>query len=275
MRAVFSLWTGTPSFTPNYYEGLVATLAVSLANRHMPIDMHTDDMGFELVKAFGWKFQAVYRTLNFIPDDAPGEVWAFGKLFTLSRAQIPTIHIDLDVLLHRPLPERLTAGVLLAQSVDMPHYYNSPDIDACLKVCEMQYEGRAFNAGIIGGGDVALLNRYAKEAMELAYRFKGLGMDPTAASMVVEQFYLGRFAKEHSVKVETLFKGIPTEPQAIELGYNHLYGVNKRDPYYVDLVLRRLQKDFPEELARFQDGWNHLEDLIIPRDHTSFMPACP
>lgn len=262
INVIFSLWTGTPKFQLNRNELAVATLAIALANRHKPVDFHTDSVGLEIANELGWHFRAKYETLDFIPDDAPREVWCYSKLFLLSQAIMPTLHVDLDVLMHNALPSRVLAGELIAQSIDIPEYYSSEDIAKCLRVCGFAYEGRAFNAGIIGGTNVEALNRYAREAMALATRFKGLHLDPTSASMVVEQYYLGRFAHDHGIRVETLFKGVPTVQQAAMLGYNHLHGENKRDPRYVEKVLARLEHDYPTEYERFCQGWARLESRL-------------
>src|SRR5688572_4869718 len=99
MNTVFSLWTGTTTFRLHRGDAMVATLAIALANRHMPIDFHTDDYGFDIAHELGWNFRGMYHTLDFLPNSVPKEVWSFGKLFVLSRSLLPTIHVDLDVLL--------------------------------------------------------------------------------------------------------------------------------------------------------------------------------
>ena len=264
MTALFSLWPGTPKFSLRREEALVATLALCKASTHMDAELHTDEFGGAIAHELGWNkaLPRTYLTLSSLETFAPLESWSYGKLYALSRVNRPAVHVDLDVILHKPLPERLLKGSLIAQSIDLPDHYRSDDIAVCIETCGLTYNGRAYNAGLLGGSDVHHVQAYAQFGMDVAECFRGSGLDPTACSMVSEQFALGYYCELNKVKVETLFHGLPTPKQATEFGYTHLIGKAKRNPLYVSGVERILGQEFPEALERLNAGWAVLDSAI-------------
>jgi len=68
-----------------------------------------------LVDGIGLEFDRVSTSLNALDAHDPGW-WALGKLYTYRAQREPFVHLDNDVFLWRPLPERLASAPLLAQN---------------------------------------------------------------------------------------------------------------------------------------------------------------
>lgn len=256
MRGVLSLWTRPPKFHVARGPLLITTLAVCLANRAFAeVEFVTDLRGARLAAALGWQFGSVNLALESFAPAELEHVWALGKLAALREQTVPCVQFDSDVLLFQPLPAALTSAPLLAQSPDWPAYYTGEKMARAMSVCSIAEGGVAYNAGIIGGADVALVRDYACEALAHAEALRGCDLSGTSLSMFVEQYFFGAFARARGVAVGTLLPLAPTREEVTRAGYAHLMGGAKRDPFYLARAEARLARDFPEAHARFVAGW--------------------
>ena len=241
---------------------LVQTLAVCLAARAFAeTEFVTDKLGAEMAARLGWSFGQVSTPLEAWPTDGLTHIWALGKLVACTLQEQPFVQFDGDVLLFKPLPKRLTRCRLIAQSPDFPNYYTSADMQAALAVAGFGRNITAYNGGLLGGSDVALVRAYAWAGLELAKQFRGSAINGTTTSMIVEQYQLGVFARRVGVEVGTLLPLHPTRKQIAKAGYSHLSGSAKREPQWVERVEARIARDFPEAYARFLDAWPHVVAL--------------
>lgn len=266
-RGVLSLWTRTPMFRIERGPLVIQTLAVCLAaHAFEQVEFVTDDRGAALARQLGWEFSAgINCALERFEAPDTAHIWALGKLATLSMQEQPCVQFDGDVLLFKPLPERLSRARLLAQSPDPAHYYTSPDMQRGRVISGLPPGACAFNAGLLGGCDVALVRAYAFAALELATKFRGSDLNGTSTSMIIEQYHLGVFAERCLIKVGTLLPVQPTRVEVEEAGYAHLVGAAKRHPHYIARAELRLQRDFPEAWERFTAGWSGLAALAADR----------
>ena len=247
-----SLWTKTPMFVPTRGPMLIQTLAVNLAARAFTeTEFVTDKRGAEIAAAFGWPFGHVSTALEDWPADGLRHIWALGKLVACAFQERPFVQFDGDVLLFKPLPKRLTRHRLIAQSPDFPHYYTSREMRAAQDIAGFARGGAAFNAGLLGGNDVALVRAYAWAGLDLAQKFRGCLLNGTTTSMIVEQYQLGVFSRRVGVEVGTLLPLAPTRKQVAKAGYAHLTGAAKREDTWIAKAEARLAADFPDAYARF------------------------
>ncbi len=238
---------------------LVQTLAVCLAARVFEeTEFVTDRGGAQLAEALGWSFSRVVTPLDGFAADGLDHIWALGKLVACSIQEVPFVQFDGDVLLFKPLPKRLTRHRLIAQSPDSPRYYTSRDMLAAQNVAGFAPGGIAYNAGLLGGSDVALVRAFAWAGLDLSQKFRACPINGTTTSMIVEQYQLGVFSRRVGVEVGTLLSACPTRKQVRKAGYAHLSGAAKRDPIWVGRAERRLARDFPEAYARFITAWPQL-----------------
>lgn len=251
-------------FRLNRSQLLVTTLAHCLAMQAFEtVEFVTDFRGLELAERLGWRFTAVVPALEQLADCATPHVWALGKLVALQTQKKPVCQLDCDVYLHKPLPPRMRDARLIAQSVDWPHYYIGENMEAGRRIAGLPEGHVAYNAGLLGGCDIGLVHEYADCALELAEKFAGREhelCEGTCISMLVEQYWLGVFAREAGVRIETILPLNPTRSEWHEAGYTHLHGDAKRDPYYVKNTARRLRAQFPAAFAAFEAGWREIEE---------------
>ena len=260
MRGVMSLWTRTPMFVPRRGPMLIQTLAANLAVRvFAETEFVTDQRGAEIAALLGWPFGQVTTALEQWPADGLTHIWSLGKLVACALQERPFVQFDGDVLLFKPLPKRLTRHRLIAQSPDFPHYYTSRDMRAAQELAGFAPGGTSYNAGLLGGSDVALVRAYAWAGLDLAQKFRGSALNGTTTSMIVEQYQLGVFSRRVGVDVGTLLPLAPSQKQVGKAGYAHLSGNAKREPAWIERAERRLANDFPEAHARFLKGWTGLK----------------
>jgi hypothetical protein len=259
MRGVMSLWTRTPMFVAQRGPMLIQTLAANLAARvFAETEFVTDKRGAEIAALLGWPFGQVSTPLEKWPAEGLTHIWALGKLIACALQEKPFVQFDSDVLLFKPLPKRLTRHRLLAQSPDFPHYYTSREMLAAQSLAGFTPGGAAFNAGLLGGNDVALVRAYAWAGLDLAQKFRNCPLNGTSTSMLIEQYQLGVFAQRVGVEVGTLLPLAPTRKQVAKAGYAHLTGAAKRDEKWIAKAEARLAADFPAAYERFLAAWPAL-----------------
>ena len=185
-------------------------------------------------------------------------IWALGKLVACAIQEKPFIQFDSDVLLFKPLPRRLTRHRLIAQSPDVPNYYRSRDMHSALAIAGFAPEGTAYNAGLLGGTDVALVRAFAWAGLDLAHKFRDCPINGTTTSMAIEQYQLGVFSRRVGVEVGTLLPLAPTRKQIAKAGYAHLTGGSKREDKWITKAEARLAEDFPEAYERFKSAWPQI-----------------
>ena len=184
---------------------LIQTLAANLAARAFAeTEFVTDKRGAEIAALLGWPFGQVRTALEDWPADGLTHIWALGKLVACALQEQPFVQFDGDVLVFKPLPKRLTRHRLIAQSPDFPHYYTSREMLAAQALAGFAPGGAAYNAGLLGGNDVALVRAYAWAGLDLAQKFRGCALNGTSTSMIVEQYQLGVFSRRVGVEVGTL-----------------------------------------------------------------------
>lgn len=270
LRGVMSLWTRTPMFVPTRGPMLIQTLAANLAARvFAETEFVTDQRGAEIAALLGWPFAHVSTALERWPAEGLTHIWALGKLVACALQTQPFVQFDSDVLLFKPLPRRLTRHRLIAQSADFPHYYTSRDMREAQAVAGFLPGGTAYNAGLLGGSDVALVRAFAWAGLDLAQKFRGCPLNGTSTSMTIEQYQLGVFARRVGVEVGTLLPLAPTRKQVAKAGYAHLTGAAKRDDKWIAKAEARLASDFPEAHARFLSAWPALAPATTPADSPS------
>lgn len=241
---------------------VIHTLAACFANEVFPVtELVTDSVGLELADRLGWHYTNYVNALDWLVGPEHAHIWAWGKLRALQLQDKPFCHIDNDVILQKTLPSRIRNARIFAQSKDIPSYYWGAEMAERRRIAGFPDHAVAYNVGIIGGTDIAAIHRYSTEAIEAARKFGNF--DPgngTATSMMVEQYFLGAFARRERIHVEELIPIHWTDDDCKEAGYTHCVGSSKRDEYWARLAEKKLSEAFPEAYKRFLKGWQ----LIAP-----------
>lgn len=256
MIGVMSLWTGTGMFNLCREHAIIHTLACCFANEVFESTQFvTDTQGLEIADRLGWRYTSYVNALDGLAPPGLRHIWALGKLMALTLQEEPFCHLDNDVYIQKPLPDRIKMAAMFAQSKDIPEYYLGRDMEAALGVAGFKRGAVAYNVGIIGGSDIERVNRYANQALDIAGRFDSCVINGTTTSMVLEQYFLGEFAKREKIRVEELIPLFHTKEDLDEVGYTHLIGKTKRDPRWVEPSEKRLARDYPAAYKTFLQGW--------------------
>lgn len=279
-RGVMTLWTRGER--RDGCDPLLWSLSALLARRWFPeLALVTDDAGAEfLCERLALPFDAVSLSLN----DFRAPFWAAGKMQAYAEQQQPFVHLDADAFLQKPLPARLLEARVCAETPEpvdglgrVTHYagalcsYPAGEFLAGCDWLPLAWPralvgwpaagARGYNAGILGGCDVAAINAYAREGLAIAERNPRLAATPAVApslSALLEQMGLWvNFGNE----VETLFEKYPADAEAAEAGYTHLMA-SKYDPSWRARAWRRLGIEFPEQARRL--GRLYGDPLLPP-----------
>ena len=287
MRAVWSFWSkpfhaGSGWHWREPLHHLLAWgLSLRLARAHYPDTvLITDTPGKTLlVNQLGLNFAHVSTELDRLRDADPAW-WALGKLVAYSLQDKPFVHLDTDVFLWRPLPERITRAPVLAQYLEPPcSSYEPWIIENALATARLdppvewqwyrslqEHSVGGVNCGILGGTNISFIQHYARLALDLlqdprnsaAYAsipFKD-GLNP-----VVEQFVLLACLDFHRLHPDKSFGDVDAKylfpssgrafspNEAARLGFTHLMGGAKADAN----VTRRLEERLRQEDGRFYE----------------------
>jgi hypothetical protein len=241
---------------------LLTTLAVCLAAKAFrETQFVTDSRGAAIGRALGWEFTYECLELDNWPMPGLTHVWALGKLIACAIQVKPFVQFDGDVLLFKPLPGRLRRSAIIAQSPDRPDFYDSAEMHEAMGIAGYPPGITAYNAGLLGGCDVALMRAYAWAGLELSRKFIGTRINGTVISMLVEQYQLGMFSQRTGIEVDTLLPATPTKADVSRAGYAHSIGPWKHTKQWTEKAEWRMENDFPEQYARFLHAWPAVQHL--------------
>lgn len=270
MKGVQSLWTGTPMFQPTRNCLLLQTLSHCLTLEHFDeVELVTDNNGLFISEVLGWEYTSLVSRLDELTREGLGHIWATGKMMALLLQNKSSVHIDWDGLFFGVLPKRMRQGRLIAERVDNPDYYTSPDLECAIETLDFPKGMMGYNCGMVGGMDMGLVRKYAEGAISNAQKMKATHLNGTAVSMVCEQYWLGLFARENGVRVEPLLSAWSTFGEARRSKWFHLTGPIKHRPEVMVRVERRLARDYPKAYRKFLEGfprvqreWNAIREGI-------------
>jgi len=245
---------------------------LTIQKQYPYIELITDDTGFDLLcKKIKLPYSRVLLSLNTLNRYDPN-LFAIGKVFSYSLQNEPFIHIDSDVYIWEPFPQRITNNALISQNLEMNFRH---DIDALQDVIsKFRYlptdiknykEGDNFvssNAGILGGQNIDFFKNYSREAFRFINRnnkqVKNLNI-PAHFNIIFEQYLFTNMAKARCIDISYLFENL-TKNYQVELcefslvpkikRFIHVIGPNKRLLYNSKAVENRLLLEFPEYFYR-------------------------
>lgn len=221
-----------------------------------------DDLSLSIVRdELKLPFDFASSELQYALPKPLAKYWSLAKLKSASLVYEPFLHIDNDVVLHKPLPDKLLSGACAMQS---------PYEDSLLKakstlpfvsdIAERNIDTKRFyNAGLMGGNDLQLFPDIFLNSMDIVSKAANRSVlysdgNPNKAmhNQFLEEFMIGVFCRERGIPVETLFPSAPTEEEAKELGYTHLAGNMKHEPKWILRARSRL-------FSSYHDAWLEVD----------------
>lgn len=264
-KAVFSYYNAEESYGNKggftKFSDFLFTSALSIvcASRHFKeVQIISSSWGIDLFSQLGLPVTSFSPKLDEIKGISRF-FWAYGKLIAYCSQDKPFVHLDNDVFLWNPLPERMLNAHLCFQSREpfrQPGYGYYKKLKPCFRAAPVKPQvivdnpvtDYAYNCGVCGGNNLEIFEEwrecsaqyiFARENQELFYR--------KYAEMLIhqnlfhEQYFLASLVKKHGWrnKVEVLAKDVdninkdcpPTKP-----AYTHLWGTTKRDSAYMSKV---------------------------------------
>jgi hypothetical protein len=278
VRAIWSFWSipfaasRHAAWASPRHHLLSWVLSVQQARQHYPETvLVTDESGKALLaEDLNLPFTTVDTRLNPLSGSDP-RWWALGKLHAYASQSQPFVHIDSDVYLWKPLPQRCVAASVFAQNPESFEFgqgwYRPDRWNVALTAVHGWAPPEAACCGIFGGRDTAFIAHYARSAIRmiehrrnrLAWQVLGTG---TECNVLAEQYFLSACLHYHSNHVRSMFSGVemqylfpsadaafdPTEAE--RMGYTHLIAGAKRDPVLAGRLERRVQRDYPASYDR-------------------------
>jgi hypothetical protein len=289
LRAVWSLWTKPLTHSPHpgwltqKHHLLSWLLSFESARRFYPeTQLITDDAGARLlVDELGLSFEHVSTALNSLAAHDP-DWWALGKLYAYHEQTEPFVHIDADVFLWKPLPDRLAEAGVFAQNPEpfLPgaSHYRPESIEHALTLHthgwlpeEWVWFRRARHdrqrgecCGIFGGTRTDFIRHYSGLGLRLANdpanrRGWALVTNKVDSMLLLEQYMLAACIEYHAatptspftdVRLAYLFNSFTEafNPDcAARVGYTHLIGDAKRNAAIADRLESRVWRDYPAQ----------------------------
>lgn len=298
MKAIWSFWT--KPFKAYYHSAwmsdkhhlLAWILSLETAKKHYPETcLFTDDDGARLlIDGVGLEFNHVCTDLNALNEQDP-EWWALGKLYTYRAQTEPFVHIDNDVFLWKPLPERVESAPVFAQNpeyLDIDWGYKPEEFRDCVKSVSGGWIPKEFEwytsraalqrgecCGIFGGTQLDFIQYYADAAMKIVEHPINQTAWPlldrkVTRNHLVEQYLLAACIDYHKNKQTSPYRNINIQylfnsfddafnpENAREVGYTHLLGSSKRNKAIAVRLENRVKQDYPEYYERCLSKWANL-----------------
>lgn len=260
MKAVMSLWTGTPEFRLTRGLAILFSAAAAFVNRAWEqTELVTDRQGLRIAERLGWEFcHTVIALDKFCPAHA-AHVFALGKLEAQALQTTPFAHIDLDVLCHHLPPRRWREAKCGYQSIDEPDGYARPELASLIKRCGIG-PGAAVNTGLVCWNDLALRDEYVGRANRAAYAVARFCGDGLTVSLAAEQATLGALLRERGVRGEALIPlaSIAQPADHADCAFTHLWSTAKRNPAWVGKTETLFRQTFPEQYNAAVAGYAAL-----------------
>ena len=226
-------------------------LSIACASRHFPeVQVISSSWGVDLFKELGLPATEYSNKLDQMKT-VSRFFWAYGKLIAYCEQTKPFVHIDNDVFLWQPLPDRVLNAYLCFQShepfnVEGYKYYNL--LKPCFKkapvkpqvIIDNPVSDHAYNCGICGGNDLQIFPEWKKTSEEYIFArenervfFIEFAKLLIHQNLFHEQYFLACLVKKHGLRsrVEVIHKDAMKINEGLDLTkprYTHLWGTTDR-----------------------------------------------
>lgn len=286
-KAVWSHWSKpfkkNTTWSDKKYLLLSCALSLETARQHYPETiLITDDEGVKmLVDKMGLPYTHVSTELNAL-NECSIDLWNMGKLYAYRAQTEPFLHLDQDVYLWKPLPDKLSNAAVFAQNpehfTEDSDYYLPAEFENAInddggwlpdewKWCRSIFGDfqKSINTGIFGGNNLEFI-QYAVnltiatiEHQNNAKALSSIGHPEKVVGML-EQFIPAACLDYHcdrkdspfsNIKVECLFESAEEAyEKANQLGYTHLIGPSKKSQELIALLEKRVKEYYPQYYER-------------------------
>lgn len=267
-RAVYSLWTKpmngkTVGF--NTEKNLIECFTLSLHYTKKWFDevhLVTDFEGKDLVERYGLSFDNIDTSLEHVMMGIYENHWSLGKIYACKLQKEPFIHIDIDVILFKPLPDKFLKSDAAFQNLETEsqEYWYKWLLDHAEKnyVSKPKWfdteKVKAYNCGVIAFNKLDVIQEWWTESLNYIKFLdeSKFNYDHHLSCLIYEQFCIYCICKFYNYEVDLLtfygeshekYMGTISEELAKKLGYTHLIAASKRDPLIEKKIKNRLLEE--------------------------------
>lgn len=288
MKAIYTYWAPNKSqescgFNNTKDLAYILALSVEYSKKHFGrAELVTNNAGKALlVDKLKIGFTSVDTSLEGF--DCHPDLWAMAKIKAYSLQTEPFISIDLDcVLYQKPSRELMKSALFFQHKEDFKmqpgykHLVKAIETTTVSYYCKNQKVDYAYNCGIVGVNDLALVKKWYAMAEDFINN-KGNQLlwnslqNKGQMNYVYEQYFIACLVKEAKLKrrvgfvLENFdFKNI-ARPKFKML---HVWGGNKKNLEQMDKVRARLKKDFPKaysKVSKTKTDWENIYADIMFR----------
>jgi len=265
---IMSFWSAPLSVAcrwPDYHSFLRSwVLSASLASRHYRLVLVTDAIFAQVARKLQLPFSLIDECLDEKLSKMNFLLWCSPKFVGVERhANSSFVHLDEDVYLWKPLPERLFKERVFGQNKEDLRFffYRYAEFTVSLWVKPENWTIQspyAVNAGVLGGCDVEFWQFFVRSYFDLVSQLRRLnplhGSIPDSMACMAEQYYLAWLCQRHDVPIGFLFDENDGRDKITELGYTHLIGPAKNNPENLQRLESRVSADYPEFTERIDES---------------------
>ena len=267
-RAVYSLWTtpmGGQYVGFNTEQALINCFRLSLHHSKKwfkEVHLVTDLKGKELVEKHNLEFDHINTDLETVMAGIYENHWSLGKIYACKIQDVPFIHIDIDVILFKNLPDTFLKSEAAFQNIedeDSEIWYK-----LLLEHADKHYKDKpvwfdtknfkAYNCGVIAFNNLSLLEKWWDAALDYISYLDNSKFDYNhhLSCLIYEQFAIYHLCKYYGINADLLTEygepddkdsGWISEKLANKLGYTHLIAQCKREPEIEKKIKNRLIKE--------------------------------
>ncbi len=255
--------------SPEYNLMSWALSCLQLRKYYNNIHLYADDISARmLIDTLKLPYAEVQSDLNKLDRYHP-QLWALPKLYAYAQQQCPFLHVDGDVFIWEPFKDELLKGDLIAQNEEAATVYYEAIMKSLesnlsyfpLEILEHRQSKEpihAYNAGIMGGNDIAFFKSYTSKSLHFVENnLKKLDhINVTNFNIFFEQYLFYCLVRKENKEVSVLIKDIIGDNEYKGLGdfaevpykskYLHLLGDYKRNKAVCDQLASKLREDYPE-----------------------------
>jgi hypothetical protein len=267
-RAVYSLWTKPVDGEHvgfNSEKSLMECFALSLhysKKWFKEVHLVTDLKGKELVEKYELKFDHINTDLESVMDGVYQNHWSLGKIYACKIQDAPFIHIDIDVILFKPLPEtflKSDAGFQNIETDEQEQWYklllDHADQNYLDKPVWFNAKNfKAYNCGIISFNKLELAKIWWDESLKYIEYLDNSNFDYNhhLSCLIYEQFAIYHLCNYYKYSVDLLTYygtkdqknlGWLPEDLAQKVGYTHLIASSKRRLDIEEKITNRVIKE--------------------------------
>lgn len=279
MKIIQTFWTaGQDSLKygfgwthPEYNLMSWALSCLSLREHYDEVELYTDSAGYhiliEVLQLPYTKTHVIFDNFQCLPHH-----WALSKIKTYSLQTEPFLHIDGDIYLPCPLPERVLNAPLVAQNREIGTIYYRHMMDHVLKMENLELPDyvmkglkedsiASYNMGVFGGTDITFIHEYCNEVLQFInknrindFRCRNSRVD---CNVFFEQVLFAVLADHRKREItDVLGRAMQDEGYTVhefcnldnyEEGYFfHLLGGHKKNVHVVPMLESAIIRMYPE-----------------------------